>query len=281
MGMLVSIFIPTYNASVCIEDTLRSVLNQTYQNIEVWVVDDCSTDHTPQILEEWAAKDSRVKVIRKEKNEGFVPYSWNRVFPLFKGEFTLYMSHDDLLSEDCIEHLVKAQQQTEADCVIPEVRMWKANPDETIIQDNSWTIHGNSCFKDVRKVVNGKTAFAHMLNYDIPGFALWQTNLIKRIGMPTEAWNSDEGMQRIWALNSSKVSFCPKAKFYYRINPSSITQGLKPYHITGLKTQQRLLNAAISHFIWLSHPCAFVRFAWQYLKSNIYLKRELTPTKDE
>jgi len=269
--MLVSVFVPTHNASGCIEATLKSVLSQSHQELELWLVDDCSTDSTVEILKQWQAKDSRVHIIAKAQNEGFVPFSWNRVFPNLKGEFTIYLSHDDLLSKDCIEQLVATQQQTEADCVIPEVRMWKAQPEETKILDEAWTAHSHSCFDANCRMVDGRTAFAHMLNYGIPGFALWRTELIQNIGMPTEAWNSDEGMQRIWALHCNKVAFCPEAKFYYRINPSSITQGLKPYHVTGLKTQSRLLRTALSHGIFLCHPLCVLRFAWQYAKSYRYL----------
>ena len=273
--MLVSIFIPTYNASCCIDETLNSVLSQTCTNLEVWVVDDCSTDSTPQILDAWASQDSRVKVLHKERNEGFVPFSWNHVFPLLTGEFTLYLSHDDLLSADCIEKLVAKQQEAGADCVIPEVRMWNAAQDEKEILDGSWTIHGNSCLAKGMTVVNGKTAFAHMLNYDIPGFALWRTELIRKVGMPTEAWNSDEGMQRIWALNCMKVTFDADAKFYYRITPGSITKGLKPYHLTGLKTQQRLLETAIGQGLWWKAPIQVIKFGIQYLKSYRYLHSQL------
>jgi len=288
---MISVFIPTYNASSCIDETLKSVLSQTYNEIEVWVVDDCSTDQTPEILDAWARSDSRVKVLHKEKNEGFVPFSWNRVFPLLKGEFTLYLSHDDLVSEDCIEKLVAKQQETGADCVIPEVRMWNASQDEKEILDGSWTIHDNSCLAKGMTAVNGKTAFAHMLNYDIPGFALWRSSIIEKVGkkystlhtphstlciMPTEAWNSDEGMQRIWAFKSQKVTFATDAKFYYRITPRSITKGLKPYHLTGLKTQERLIKAAFTLGIWWRYPKQTLRFVWQYCKSYRYLKTHIT-----
>jgi len=256
--MLVSIFIPTYNATKCIEKTLESVLGQTYQDIEVWLVDDCSTDETPQLLDALAEKDARIKVLHKEKNEGFVPFSWNRVFPLLQGEYTFYMSHDDTLSQDCIEKLVETQRETGAECIIPTVQMGEMS-----------TYH----YSD--RVISGRIAFAKMLNYDIPGFALWKTDLIRKIGMPTEAFNSDEGMQRIWALNCNKVAFCPEAEFYYYLTPESITKGLKPYHLTGLKTQQRLIKTAIANGIWWKWPKETSKFVWQYLKSYRYLKSNL------
>lgn len=260
--MTVSIFIPTYKATGCIDETLKSVLAQTHSDLEVWVVDDCSPDNTPQILDAWAAKDSRVHILHKEKNEGFVPCSWNHVFPLLKGEFTFYMSHDDKIAPDCIEQLVKAQQETGADIVIPDCVFTYEDGRQ---RSSFATPHTQ------RETLSPKSAFAEMLNYDIPGFALWRTSLIRKIGMPVEAFNSDEGMQRIWALNSNKVVIEPAAKFYYLLTEGSITRGLKPYHLTGLKTQKRLFIAALQAFTFMNYPKSFVRFSWQYLKSWRYL----------
>jgi len=273
--MLVSIFIPTYNAACCIEQTLKSVLCQSFKDIEVWIVDDCSTDETPQILDRWASQDSRVKVIHKETNEGFVPYSWNWVLTRLNGDFSFYLSHDDLLEENCISELVEMQMKTGADCVIPEVRMWNVSQDVREVQAGAWTSHGNTCLKHGAPVVTGKTAFANMLNYDIPGFALWRTSLIQNVGMPEEAWNSDEGMQRVWALNCQKVAFCMSAIFYYRITPASITRGLKPYHLSGLLTQKRLAKLVLSEGVWWQFPKQSARFLWMYLKSYLYLHRKL------
>lgn len=260
--MKVSVFIPTYNAASCIEKTLQSVLEQTYSDLEVWIVDDCSTDNTREILQAQAEQDSRVKLLFKEKNEGFVPYSWNRVFPLLNGEFTFYLSHDDQISPDCIERLVRTQQETGADTVIPDCVF--------TYEDGSQKSSFSFLYR--RFSLSSKDAFAKMLNYDIPGFALWRTSLIREIGMPTEAFNSDEGMQRIWALKSNKVAIDSSAKFYYLLTDGSITRGLKPYHITGLKTQERLLKETFSNGIWWRYPKESFRFAWLFLKSYRYLK---------
>lgn len=65
---LVSFIIPTYNAEKTIDRCLESVVNQTYENLEIICCDDCSTDETWNKLKEWAEKDSRVKIIKNEKN---------------------------------------------------------------------------------------------------------------------------------------------------------------------------------------------------------------------
>lgn len=260
--MLISIFIPTYNSSKTIASTLDCILNQTYKEIEICLVDDCSSDNTVDILKEYASRYQNVKYIVKEKNGGFVPDSWNRVFPMLQGEFTFYMSHDDSLSPDCIERLVNTQNETGADTIIPDCVFTYENGRQKSSLSASITL-------------TSKEAFAEMLSYDIPGFALWRTSLIVSIGMPTEAFNSDEGMQRIWALNSNKVVLNKDAKFYYLITSSSITKGLKPYHLTGLKTQRLLINRIFTHGIWLMYPKKVVKFLWQYFKSYIYFKKNL------
>lgn len=240
--MLVSVFIPTYNAKRNLLDaTLKSVLSQTYSDIELWLVDDASTDDTPHRLDEWAKGDSRIHVIHK-KHDGNVPFAWNEVFPKLKGEFTLYMSHDDLLSEDCIEKLVNKQQEGDYDCVIPSCvgfeKNWKKPEDSFEEFSKKSDVSG-------RKVMSGRDAFFEMLDYSIPGFALWRTDLIRDIGMPTESFNSDECMQRIWASHCKEVAFEGDAKFYYRMVSGSITKGLKPYHYGSLLTLLRLKRRAM------------------------------------
>lgn len=240
--MVVDCFIPTYNANATLIDiTIESVIRQTYTNLALYIVDDASTDDTPLRLDEWAKRDSRIHVIHK-KHDGSVPFAWNEVFPKLNGKFTLYMSHDDLLSEECIEKLVKKQQEGDYDCVIPSCvgfeKAWN-KPEDSFEEFNKKS--------DVlgREVMSGREAFFEMLDYGIPGFALWRTDLIREIGMPTESFNSDEGMQRIWASHCKEVAFEGNAKFYYRMVSGSITKGLKPYHYGSLLTLLRMKRRAM------------------------------------
>ena len=263
--VLVSIFIPTYNGASFLPETVQSVIRQSYTHWELWLVDDCSTDGvTPSLLDDYAAQDSRIHVIHKERNEGFVPCSWNRVFSQLSGEFTLYMSQDDWLAPDCLEMLIQTQSAADADTVIANCVFTDGNQ-----QRASFGPHSPAMSLAPRQ------AFARMLNYDIPGFALWRTSLIRHLGMPTDAWNADEGMQRLWALGSNRVMLCPAAMFYYRQTPDSITKGLRPYHLSGLNTQRALLRASLTHGIWWRYPLPVIRFAWQYLRSWRYLRRHL------
>lgn len=67
---LVSIIMPSYNCEHYIAESIKSVLAQTYQNWELLITDDCSTDRTIEIVKEYVAKDERIKLILLEKNGG-------------------------------------------------------------------------------------------------------------------------------------------------------------------------------------------------------------------
>jgi len=106
-NLLISICIPTYNGRKFLEKCLDSAIGQTYQNIEIIVVDDCSTDKTYDIANTYAAKDSRIKLFQNERNAGLVP-NWNRCMELSNGEWIKFLFQDDYLSPDCIEVMVNA-----------------------------------------------------------------------------------------------------------------------------------------------------------------------------
>lgn len=272
---MVSIFIPTYNAVKCIGETLGNILNQSYTDIDVWIVDDASTDGTQKLLKEWEKKDSRIHLILKDVNGGNVPHSWNIVFPYLRGEWTLYMSHDDLLSKNCIELLLKHAYEG-VDCVIPSCVGFHDNPLKPESDLQEFNKRSNVSRRKV--VISGRKAFNLMLNYDIPGFALWKTSLIQKMGMPTESFNSDECMQRLWALNCRHIAFCPEAKFYYRISPNSIVKGLKPYHFGTLLTQRRLILMAVRRGLFTG---SVLKYLLTWLKSEIYLRMQYKWMKED
>lgn len=92
---VISIITPAYNSSEYISDTINSVLNQTYSDWEMIIVDDCSKDNTYQIAEMYAKKDSRVKAFKNEKNCG-VATTRNIALSYATGEYISFLDSDDL-----------------------------------------------------------------------------------------------------------------------------------------------------------------------------------------
>lgn len=102
---MISIALASYNGSKYIREQLDSILLQTYQNFELIICDDCSTDNTWQILEEYAAKDNRVKIFKNETNLGFKK-NFEKAISKCRGEYIALSDQDDIWTEDHLSVLL-------------------------------------------------------------------------------------------------------------------------------------------------------------------------------
>jgi len=103
----VSIILPTYNGAKYIRQSIDSCLNQTHKNIELIIVDDGSTDNTPQIIKSY--KDSRIRYLRQDINYG-VSYALNKGFSHANAEYLTWTSDDNFYSPEAIECMLRVLQ---------------------------------------------------------------------------------------------------------------------------------------------------------------------------
>lgn len=115
-GPFVTVIIPAYNAESYIEETLDSVLAQSISNWEMIVIDDGSTDRTPEILAEYAKKDARIRLITNEANMG-VAKTRNRGLELFRGQYVAFLDSDDYWESHMLEKMLARAGETGADIV--------------------------------------------------------------------------------------------------------------------------------------------------------------------
>ena len=113
---LVSIIVPVYNAQNSVARCLESICGQTYQELEIIVLNDGSTDDSLAICEKFRAKDPRLVVVDKE-NEG-VSRTRNAGLALAQGDYIQFADSDDVLDPDYTQNLVQAALQHSADLVI-------------------------------------------------------------------------------------------------------------------------------------------------------------------
>jgi len=95
---LVSVIMSVYNAEKFLNSAIESITNQTFTDFEFIIIEDCSTDNSLDILEEYAKKDSRIKIIKKEKNigiKGFIE-NLNLGISIAKGKYIARMDQDDV-----------------------------------------------------------------------------------------------------------------------------------------------------------------------------------------
>ena len=102
----ISICVPVYNVEKYLRECLNSLINQTYKNIEIICVDDGSTDDSLQILKEYSSKDSRIQIIKHEKNKGLFCARKTAVKEAI-GEYLLFVDSDDFIEVKTCEHLVR------------------------------------------------------------------------------------------------------------------------------------------------------------------------------
>ena len=115
---LVSIIMPSWNTERFIAETIQSVIDQTYQNWELLIVDDCSTDNTDEVVASF--KDDRIKYFHNEKNSG-AALTRNRAMREARGEWIAFLDVDDILSLDDkyenIDLLLEDKRYNKYDCI--------------------------------------------------------------------------------------------------------------------------------------------------------------------
>lgn len=114
--VLVSVIIPVFNVRPYLEEALDSAIHQTYQNIEIIIIDDGSTDGSSEICDEYAEKDKRVLVIHQE-NRG-LSAARNKGLDIMKGEMVAFLDSDDAYCPDFIASMIETMNCDKADIAI-------------------------------------------------------------------------------------------------------------------------------------------------------------------
>lgn len=114
-NLLFSIIVPVYNVEAYLPKCVDSILNQTYKNFELILVDDGSPDNSGKMCDEYAKKDSRVKVVHKEN--GGLSSARNAGIDCTNGEFLLFVDSDDFIENNTLEILYKKIIETDCDIV--------------------------------------------------------------------------------------------------------------------------------------------------------------------
>ena len=135
-----------------------SILNQTYRNLEVILVDDGSTDRSPQLCDAWAERDSRIQVFHKS-NEG-LGYARNSGLACSHGDYICFVDSDDLWSPYFLESLYNALKETDAD--ISQCRWEYMHGDEL---KEAYECGYEDGYEEAMKEVEGRHAYSRMRRY--------------------------------------------------------------------------------------------------------------------
>lgn len=258
---LVSILIPVYNREHLVVESIESAINQTYANIEIVIVDNCSTDNTWSILQNYQAKDNRIKIFQNVVNVGPV-LNWKRCIDEAKGEYGKILFSDDLISENFIEETMNDFDKNTS-LVISSIKIF----DKETITDcfpitNKKTFSSNEFVKDL--IIYNKNNFPVT-----PGCAIFRiidlkNNLLTNIENP---FNIDfkilgAGNDLLLLLLSSK------SNKYVKINTNAVS--FLRFHEGSFTVANKLGEFYdFSKYFFVKH---YEVELFSRLKSNLWLK---------
>lgn len=220
-----SILMPAYNAEKYIGQAIESVINQSYKNWELLVVDDCSTDQTEKIISEYTQNDSRVRYFKLSRNSGNPYVPRNEAARLSCGEYLIHLDSDDYLEINYLSKFVIRQEETCADGVLGVMK---------IVSEDGTPLNRQipqSGF-DLTKELSGREAFKQTVPWRIGlnGAGFRREIVMEAISQHANyshgAW-CDEVLSRMFLLNSKKVVFI-SGNYFYRENNSSLVHTFSP-----------------------------------------------------
>lgn len=274
---MLSIIVPVYNEKKYIRQCLDSILNQTYMDFELILIDDGSKDNSSYICDEYALKDNRVKVIHKN-NEG-LSATRNLGLKISKGEFISFIDSDDWIAKDMFQILMNNIVKYKADISCGQI----VRKNSDVINDD------NKVFKEIKTYsrneyaklffkVNSRKTIHYAVN------KVYKRDVVRNMKFPNGLINEDvEGF--FYALkNAKKIVTDSSAIYYYRNNGESISSEMFSKKQMDLITVWNHVNDACSNesYTWQSYArinCAraymglLVRLAISH-KENIYKKEK-------
>lgn len=224
---LISIIIPIYNTEKYLRECLDSVTNQSYENLDIILINDGSTDRSKDICEEYVNKDKRIRLINQE-NMG-AAMAKNTGLDLIKGNLFTIIDSDDILHPHNLEILYKNMINMDADIV-------EGNFTTTLDKFNNELNIKNSIDKKNIKVFNTEKALEELIIsrkfHQTPWNKLYKTELLKDIRFPDGKYIDDEYWTYKLFLNAKRISTLDLITYYYRQHDSS-TMG-KSYSVRRL-----------------------------------------------
>jgi glycosyltransferase involved in cell wall biosynthesis len=223
---LISVCVITYNSSKFVVETLESAKSQTYDNIELIISDDCSTDNTIEICREWIKKNEgrfkRVKLITVEKNTG-IASNCNRVVKAANGDWIKLIAGDDMLLENCVLDNINYVNENPEPVVAIHSNMNVYN--DNFQSENFKVIDDYSNFEINRSDINASQQFALLLRNGLSGAPTFfiKKSLISDLGgydelMPYEDWP----FFLIVTQKGNKIHYLNKVTVNYRVHNMSI-----------------------------------------------------------
>lgn len=213
---LISIIVPIYNVEKYLGRCVDSLINQTYTNIEIILVDDGSPDNCPQLCDELAKTDDRIVVLHKPN--GGLSDARNAGIAVAKGDFIGFVDSDDYISTDMYERLYSYISKTDADIAMCRYRRFSGEKC-TDLTDSSTGKYIELSTSDTLTNMYGMEGEIYTVAWN----KLYKRSAIGDIRYPVKKLNEDEFTTYKFMANAKKIVFTDDVLYYYFYNNNSIT----------------------------------------------------------
>lgn len=231
---MISVIVPAYNVEAYIADCLESILSQSYADLEIIVVNDGSTDRTLDIIEEYASKDNRLRIISQPN--GGPSVARNKGLEMAQGEWLMFVDSDDLLLPGAIESLLHLAQATQSDIACGEfVRR----------------INDKHQKKNKFITFNGEKALEHNLYQKYinpsPWGKLYLSDIFSNIRFPEGIIYEDLYVSWQIFLHAKKVAYSQIHVYLYNDTPDSLLHNFNSRRLDVLDVTEKIERRATEH----------------------------------
>ncbi|MBE6127667.1 MAG: glycosyltransferase [Erysipelotrichaceae bacterium] len=271
MTVPITIITAAYNIEAYLPGCLDSILNQTFRDFELVLVDDGSMDSTGRICDTYAEKDKRIRVIH-QRNQG-VSDAWNNALQTVKTEYVGFVDGDDLIHPRMYEILYRAIVETESDIAYCGYRGFYGDGSDLVFDDlTDCGIRMSSQSEELKKIsFSGFPNGAHIWK------GLYRYKNIKDLRfLSGRTWQD-----RMWSpcavICADKISRVDRILYYYRIRPGSNSHSnLIKHYLNGMYVGARLLD-------WLQEnaPEWYTLFVLRQYSSCVNLYNRLSLASEE
>lgn len=230
---VVSIIVPIYRAEKYLNKCVQSIVDQTYKNLEIILVDDGSPDNCPAICDAWAKKDSRIRVIH-QRNGGFSA-ARNAGLDAATGTYIQFVDSDDWIEPNMVEALVIYAQQTHADIV------------RCGYYEEDGLQHLAFCSTAQTHCPDQNTLIVDLMNDGLMSGALW--NKLYRHSALGEirfrnGYSEDILFNYLLLAKEPKVVYVSEAYYHYRVNNGSVTNStFRPSAFSIIEVKKQIMDA--------------------------------------
>ncbi|MFR5264943.1 glycosyltransferase family 2 protein [Clostridium sp.] len=230
---MISVIVPIYNVEKYLENCINSILNQSYKDFELILVDDGSPDNCGKICDDYAKKDSRIKVIHK-KNGGLSD-ARNVGIEAAKGEYISFIDSDDWIHKDFYLTLFNALSSSNSDIAICNFLKVSNNDIKDKIINTNPTVETLSNLEVLNDLYSD-----NYVNCIIACNKLYKTILFKDIKFPVGKIHEDEFTTPKVLFESNKIAIIDEPLYYYRQTPNSIMN--REFNIANLSFLEAIEN---------------------------------------